>query len=60
MDRPSDNADNELHSKLKLLMFSRVLFTSFLLGSTIIFQLGTSDSFLATSLLVLYSELGGC
>ena len=40
-------------------MFSRMLFTSFLLGSTIIFQLGTSDSFLATSLLVLYGLIGG-
>lgn len=59
MDKPLDKADNELHSKLKILMFSRVLFTSFLLGSTIIFQLGTSDSFLATSLLVLYGMIGG-
>lgn len=40
-------------------MFTRVLFTSFLLGSTIIFQLGTSDSFLANSLLVLYGLIGG-
>ena len=59
MDKPSDKPGNELHSKLKLLMFIRVLFTSFLLGSTIIFQLGTSDSFLATSLLVLYGLIGG-
>ena len=40
-------------------MFSRVLFTSFLLGSTIIFQLGNSDSLLTTSLLVLYGLIGG-
>jgi two-component system sensor histidine kinase HydH len=59
MNKPLDKTDNELQSKLKLLMFSRVLFTSFLLGSTIIFQLGTSDSFLATSLLVLYGLIGG-
>jgi two-component system sensor histidine kinase PilS (NtrC family) len=59
MDKPSEKTNSELHSKLKLLMFSRVLFTSFLLGSTIIFQLGTSDSFLATSLLVLYGLIGG-
>ena len=59
MDKPLDKTDNELHSKLKRLMFSRVLFTSFLLGSTIIFQLGTSDSFLAASLLVLYGLIGG-
>ena len=59
MDKPAENVDKELHSKLKLLMFSRVVFTSFLLGSTIIFQLGTSDSFLATSLLVLYGLIGG-
>ncbi len=59
MDKPLDKADKELNSKLKLLMFSRVLFTSFLLGSTIIFQLGTSDSFLDTSLLVLYGLIGG-
>lgn len=54
-----DNTDSDLHYKLKLLMFSRVLFTSFLLGSTIIFQLGTSDSFLAASLLMLYGLIGG-
>jgi len=59
MDKPLAKTDSELHSKLKLLMFSRVLFTSFLLGSTIIFQLGTSDSFLAASLLVLYGLIGG-
>ncbi len=59
MDTFSDNSENELHSKLKILMFARVLFTSFLLGSTIIFQLGTSGSFLATSLLVLYGLIGG-
>ena len=40
-------------------MFSRVLFTSFLLGSTIILQLGSSGSFLATPLLVLYGLIGG-
>jgi len=59
MDKFLDNSENELHSRLKLLMFSRVLFTSFLLGSTIIFQLGSSGSFLATRLLVLYGLIGG-
>jgi two-component system, NtrC family, sensor histidine kinase HydH len=59
MDKFFDNAGNELQSKLKLLMLARLLFTSFLLGSTIIFQLGTSDSFLDTSLLVLYGLIGG-
>jgi len=59
MTQATHKVDSELHSKLKLLMFSRVLFTSFLLGSTIIFQLGSSDSFLATSLLVLYGLIGG-
>jgi len=59
MEKPLDNTDSDLHYKLKLLMFSRVLFTSFLLGSTIIFQLGTSDSFLAASLLMLYGLIGG-
>ncbi|MCP3952534.1 MAG: two-component sensor histidine kinase [Desulfobacterales bacterium] len=54
MDKPLEKTDKELHSKLKLLMLSRVVFTSFLLGSTIIFQLGTSDS-----LLVLYGLIGG-
>ena len=59
MDKSLDNPENGLHSKLKLLMFSRVLFTSFLLGSTIIFQIETSGSFLATPLLVLYGLIGG-
>ncbi len=59
MDKLSNNPERELHPKLKLLMFSRVLFTSFLLGSTIIFQLGTGGSFLAPPLLVLYGLIGG-
>ena len=40
--------------KLKWIMFFRVLFTTLLLGSTIIFQLRKSPSFLAEPLLFIY------
>ena len=40
-------------------MFFRVLFSSLLLGSTIILQLGESPSPLARPLLVLYGLIGG-
>ena len=40
--------------KLKWIMFFRVLFTTLLLGSTIIFQLRKSSSFLAEPLLFIY------
>ncbi|MBU0986325.1 MAG: two-component sensor histidine kinase, partial [Proteobacteria bacterium] len=51
--------ENEYYQKLKWLMFFRVLFTSFLLGSTIILQLSESPSPLAKPLLVLYGLIAG-
>ena len=47
-------ADQETYSRLRLLMFFRVLFTTLLLGSTIILQMGKTTSALAPPLLVLY------
>jgi len=47
-------AENDLKSKLKWLMFARVLFTTLLLGSTIILQISEDASPLAPGLLVLY------
>jgi len=47
-------ADSDLTSKLKWLMFTRVLFTTLLLGSTIILQISEDTSPLDPSLLVLY------
>lgn len=60
MDRPlpKDELD-EFRGRLKLLMFMRVVFTSLLLGSTIIIQLGRSPSALAAPLLLLYGLAGG-
>jgi two-component system sensor histidine kinase PilS (NtrC family) len=50
---------DESHEHLKLLMFSRVVFTSLLLGSTIIVQLSQASSLLAVSMLVLYGLIAG-
>jgi two-component system sensor histidine kinase PilS (NtrC family) len=47
-------AESELKSKLKWLMFARVLFTTLLLGSTVILQISETASPLAPGLLVLY------
>ncbi|UCD31828.1 MAG: two-component sensor histidine kinase, partial [Desulfobacterales bacterium] len=52
--RSPTKPENDLPHKLQWLMFSRVIFTSLLLGSTIIFQLGEDPSPLASPLLVLY------
>ncbi len=52
-------ADSEIAKKLKWLMFSRVLFTTVLLGSVIVLQLGESASFLAEPLLMLYGLIAG-
>ncbi len=49
----------DLHFRLKWLMFARVLFTTLLLGSTAIVQLGKTPSPLAPSLLVLYGLITG-
>lgn len=55
----SKRDDEETRGRLKLLMFSRVLFTSLLLGSTIILQIGRSPSALATPLLLIYGLTAG-
>lgn len=59
MQSSSIKPENELYHKLKWLMFFRVLFTSLLLGSTIILQLSESPSALARPLLVLYGLIAG-
>ena len=51
--------ENDLYPKLQWLMFFRVIFTSLLLGSTIILQLSESPSPLAIPLLVLYGLIAG-
>lgn len=55
MNNSSIRPVSEFYHKLKWLMFSRVLFTTLLLGSTIILQLSENISFLAPSLLLLYA-----
>lgn len=47
-------SDSDLYLKLKWLMFARVLFTTLLLGSTVILQLSEAVPPLAPALLVLY------
>jgi two-component system sensor histidine kinase HydH len=54
MNGSSSQADNELRSKLKWLMFARVLFTTLLLGSTVILQISESASALAPGPVLLY------
>ena len=55
----SASHSEDLHFRLKWLMFARVLFTTLLLGSTAIVQLGETPSPLAPSLLVLYGLIIG-
>ena len=55
----SSSQSEDLHFRLKWLMFARVLFTTLLLGSTAIVQLGETASALAPSLLVLYGLIIG-
>ena len=50
----SARSDDDIRFRLKWLMFARVLFTTLLLGSTVVLQLGVSPSPLAPGLLVLY------
>ncbi len=47
--------ERDFTRRLKWIMFFRVLFTTLLLGSTIVFQLRRSPSFLAEPLLFIYS-----
>ena len=54
MIKSPPQAQNDYKVKLKWLLFFRLLFSSLLLGSTIILQLGASASSFAPSLLVLY------
>ncbi len=59
MPSSSIKPEDELYHKLKWLMFFRVIFTSLLLGSTIIVQLSESPSPLDRPLLSLYGIIGG-
>jgi two-component system sensor histidine kinase PilS (NtrC family) len=54
MNNSSPTTTNEYKVKLKWLLFFRLLFSSLLLGSTIILQLGETTSSFAPPLLVLY------
>ncbi|MDX2446963.1 MAG: two-component sensor histidine kinase, partial [Desulfobacterales bacterium] len=54
MKNISMSAERDLEQKLKLLMFFRLVFTSILLGSTIVLQLNEDVSPLAPPLLFLY------
>ena len=54
MNQKTVTAENESLHKLKWIMFFRLLFTTILLGSTIIFQLRESPSFLARPLVFIY------
>jgi len=54
-----NNPENGQKLKLKWLMFSRLLFTSLLLGSTILLQLSQTPSPMARPLLVLYGLITG-
>ncbi len=53
------NAEEELYNKLKWLTFCRVIFTTLLLGSTILIQLGRTSSPKDESLLILYALISG-
>jgi two-component system sensor histidine kinase PilS (NtrC family) len=51
--------ENDIYNRLKWLMFCRVLFSTLLLGSTIVLQLGASPSPLDKPLLMLYTLIAG-
>ena len=59
MDNALIESESDIYHNLKWLMFFRVLFTSLLLGSTIVLQLGEAPSPLARQLLVLYGLIAG-
>lgn len=59
MDNLLRKPGSEFYNKIKWLMFFRVLFTTLLLGSTIILQLNESSSPLARPLLLLYGLIAG-
>ena len=54
MNPSAQNSQTEYKNKLKWLLFFRILFSSLLLGSTIILQIGEKTSPFAPSLIVLY------
>jgi two-component system sensor histidine kinase PilS (NtrC family) len=54
MSQSPPKAENDFKAKLKWLLFFRLLFSSLLLGSTIILQLAENSSSLAPPLLMLY------
>jgi len=54
MNPSAQNSQSDYKNKLKWLLFFRILFSSLLLGSTIILQLGEKTSPFAPSLIVLY------
>ncbi len=54
MSKPSPQAQSDYKARLKWLIFFRLIFSSLLLGSTIILQLGETSSSFDPSLLVLY------
>lgn len=51
--------EDELFRKLKWLMLFRLLFTTLLIGSTIILQISTSPSAISQPLLILYGIIAG-
>ncbi|MFZ0242271.1 MAG: ATP-binding protein [Desulfobacterales bacterium] len=57
--RAASQRDEDMRLKLKWLMLARVLFTTLLLGSTVVLQLGVAASPLAPGLLVLYGLIVG-
>ncbi|MEJ2097472.1 MAG: ATP-binding protein [Deltaproteobacteria bacterium] len=59
MKKAAKTIERELYHKLKLLMFFRIIFTSILLGSTIIIQLNENTPPLAKPLLLLYGLILG-
>ena len=59
MKKASQITEKDLYHKLKLLMLFRIIFTSILLGSTIIIQLSENASPLAKPLLLLYGLIIG-
>ncbi len=59
MKKASKIPERDLYNKLKLLMLFRIIFTSILLGSTLIIQLNENTSPLARPLLLLYGLISG-
>ncbi len=56
---PPAETDSDFWHKLKWLMFFRVLFTTLLLGSTIVLQMGEDISALSRPMIVLYELITG-